>query len=272
MSRQEQLIAQHRGWLNDFDPRHQKLWNDELLSNPESALCEAAVRDIMQGFGFAVEPWVDLTGKAGKGSVERPDFRCSKGTEAFYVEVANISIATASEHTGLPHPEEIGKARNFENLTRAIFQKAWKKTTQCDQDLPTLLAVGTFHTAASYHSMHRLCANSLLTGNPMISWNADTRTGRSVGPKWQGTTLKYASFIKPDACSIINTRTSISGILLCGLGCLPASIIGILHADADRPFKPELLPRIPFGQLQIDQVAHKLRTLWSNDTQATFDA
>src|SRR6266478_21778 len=229
MSLQERLIAEHRRWLKDFDPRHLKLWNDEFSSRPESALCEAADRDVMHGFGFSVEPWADLKGEVGRGSVEKPDFRCSKGTEAFYVEVANISIPKATEQSGLPHPEEFGKFRAFGKLTNAVFEKARKKTTQCSQDLPTLLAVGTFHTAASYHSMDRLCANSLLTGEPMITWNVDTTTGESVGPTWESTNLKWASFIKPRACSIVNARTSISAILLCGFGRLPASIIGVLH-------------------------------------------
>jgi hypothetical protein len=268
MSRQEQLITEHRSWLKDFDPRHLKLWNDEFSSAPESALCEAAVRDVMQGFGFAVEPWADLKGKLGIGSAEKPDFRCSKETDAFYVEVANISIATAIKKTGLPHPEEFGTPRSYRKLTKDVFEKAQKKTTQCNQDLPTLLAVGTFHTEASYHSMDRFCANSLLTGEPLITWNIDTRTGQSVGPTWQSTELKYASFIKSDTCSIINARTSISGILLCGFGCLPASIVGVLHPEADRPFNPELLPHIPFGQVRIDHAARTLVTLWPDDEHA----
>jgi hypothetical protein len=272
MSRQDQLVAEHRTWLKDFDPRYLKLWNDEFWAAPESALCEAAVRDVMHGFGFSVEPCADLPGTVGKGSVERPDFRCSKGIEAFYVEVGNISRAKVTEHTGLPHPEEFEKSRNYGKLTRAVFAKAQKKTTQCVQDLPTLLAVGTFHTGASYHSMDRSCANSLLMGEPMITWKVDTTTGESVGAAWQSTNLKYASFIKPDVCSIVNARTSISGILLCGFGRLPPSILGILHPEADRPFKPDLLPRVPFGQLLIDHAARKLVTLWSDDVRATCDA
>lgn len=265
MSRQEQLINEHREWLKDFDPRYLKLWDDEFSNAQEAALCEAAVRDVMHGFGFAVEPSADLKGKIGKGSVERPDFRCSKGSNAFYVEVANISIAKATEESGLPHPEEFGKFRSYGKLTRPVFEKARKKMTQCDQDLPTILAVGTFHTAASYHSMDRFCANSLLTGEAMIAWNVDTTTGASVGPAWQSTNLKYASFIKPGACSIINARTSISGILLCGFGRLPASIVGILHPEADRPFNPELMPCIPFGQVRIDHATRQLVTRWPDD-------
>ncbi|HEV8061642.1 MAG TPA: hypothetical protein VGP68_17305 [Gemmataceae bacterium] len=265
MSCQEKIIAEHRKWLSDFDPRHLKFWNDEFSSAPQSALCEAAVRDVLQGFGFAVVPWADLEGKARKGSVERPDFRCSKGTEAFYVEVANISIAKASEQSGLPHPGELGKPGAYGKLTKAVFEKALKKTTQCDQDLPTLLAVGTFHTAASYFSMDRLCANRLLTGEPMISWNVDKTTGKSVGPTWQSTNLKYASFIKPGGRSIVKARRSISGILLCGFGRLPASIIGVLHPLADKPFKPDLLPQIMFGRVRIDHAAKQLVTEWPDE-------
>jgi hypothetical protein len=265
MSRQEQPIAEHRRWLKDFDSRHLKQWNDLFSSMPEAALCEAAVRDVMQGFGLAVEPWADLNGKDANGSVARPDFRCSKGTDAFYVEVTNISIAKATEQSGLAHPAEFGKFRAYAKLTNAVFEKAQKKTTQCNQDLPTLLAVGTFHTAASHLGLDRLCANSLLTGESMISWDVNTTTGESVGPSRLSTNLKYASFVKPGACSIVNARTSISGILLCGFGRIPASIVGILHPQADRPFKPEILPRIPFGQVRINHAAGKLVTQWPDD-------
>jgi hypothetical protein len=266
MSHEGQLIADHRSWLSDFDARHLKVWNDELTSSPESALCEAAIRDVMQGLGCIVEPFADLTGKQGVGSEERPDFRCSKSAEAFYVEVANISIAKAIELTHLPHPYELNRpATSVGMLTKAVFGKAQKKTTQCSQDLPTLLAVGTFHTAASLHSMDRFCANSLLTGEPNITWNVNTATGESVGPIWQSTDLKYASFIKPGACSIVNVRRSISGILLCGFGTIPARIIGILHPEADRPFNPDLLPKIPFGRVRIDLVRSMLLTSWAHD-------
>jgi len=120
--------------------------------------------------------------------------------------------------------------------------------------------------------MDRFCANGLLTGEPMITWNVDTTTGESRGATWQSTNLKYASFIKPSTSSIVNARTSISGILLCGFGLLPASIVGILHPEADRPFKPEILPRIPFGQVRIDDNARQLVTLWPNDKLASRDA
>jgi hypothetical protein len=262
MGVQEQLESAHRGWLNRFDPRHLKAWENSLAADPEAALCEAAVRDVMQGFGFVVEPAADLLGRGPEGAVQRPDFRCSNGTSAFYVEVSNISIAHATKQTNLPHPEEFKIWRSYGRLTKAVFGKATGKATQCGQDLPTLLAVGTFHAAASRRALDRWCANSLLTGEPMITWNVDTRTGASLGDAYQSTNLTYASFIKPGDCSIVNARTSISGILLCGFGILPASIIGVLHPQADRPFDPKLLPRIPFGEVRIDHVGKRLVTVW----------
>jgi hypothetical protein len=225
----------------------------------------------MQGFGFVVEPVADLMGRGTKGAVQRPDFRCSNGPDAFYVEVANISIANATKHSNLAHPEQLGTLRAYGKLTKPVFAKATGKATQCDQDLPTLLAVGTFHSAASRLAMDRLCANSLLTGEPMITWTVDTRTGASVGDTYQSTHLKYASFIKPGDCSIVNARTSISGILLCGFGIFPASIIGVLHPAADRPFKPELLPRIQFGQVRIDHVRRRLVPVWPDTDDSGAD-
>src|SRR5438128_4169508 len=105
MNLQEKLESAHRAWLGGFDPQHLKAWTDNRAKDPEAALCEAAVRDVMQGFGFVVEPVADLLGRGAKGAVQRPDFRCLNGTDAFYVEVANISIAKAKEHTNLLHPE-----------------------------------------------------------------------------------------------------------------------------------------------------------------------
>src|SRR5262245_24253518 len=136
---QDRLVAQHRTWLTGFDGQHLKSWDDQLSAQPESALCEAAVRDVMQGFGFTVVPTADLAGQGRKGAVRRADFHCSKGTDAFYVEAANISIAKVTEHTNLPHPEVFGTARNYGKLTKAVFGKATGKAPQCEQDLPTLL-------------------------------------------------------------------------------------------------------------------------------------
>jgi hypothetical protein len=262
---QEQLVSEHRHWLTGFNSQHRKSWEHQFGDNPEAALCEAAVRDIMQGFGFVVEPIADLEGQGANGAAQRPDFRCSNRNDAFYVEVANISIAKATELTNLPHPMQLGRATNYGKLTKAIFGKARGKASQCEQDLPALLAVGTFHTEASHIAMDRLCANSLLTGEPMITWDVDTRTGASVGDTYLSTNLKYASFIKPGNCSIMNARTSISGILLCGFGVRPASIIGVLHPVADRPFRPELLPRIPFGQVRIGYKKHQLTAVWPDE-------
>lgn len=262
MNTQELLVSEHRQWLANFDCQYLKSWNDQFKSNPESALCEAAVRDIVQGFGFEAEPIADLTGQGINGAVKRPDFRCTNAITAFYVEVANIPIAKATELTHLPHPEKFGDCRAYRKLTRAVHNKATGKAAQCAQDLPTLLAVGTFHTAASRQAMGRFCANSLLTGEPMISWDVDAATGASVGETYQSTNLQFASFIRPGDCSIVNARTSISGILLCGFGVFPASIIGVLHPRADRPFRPELLPRIPFGEVRIDRQKRQLTTVW----------
>jgi hypothetical protein len=265
MNLQDRLVRDHRKLLSKFDKRHLKSWEDQFTDNPEAALCEASIRDIMQGFGYEVEPVADLKGQGDKGAVQRPDFRCSKGDDAFYVEVANISIAKATELTNLPHPMQLGKFSAYGKLTKAVFGKATGKATQCEQELPTLLAVGTFHSAASYVAMDRFCANCLLTGEPLITWDVDFRAGASLGNTYQTTRLKYASFIKPGECSIIKARTSISGILLCGFGALPASIIGVLHPNADKPFMPELLPRIPFGKLQIDFAKQLLSPVWPDN-------
>ena len=269
MSLQGQIVFEHRQWLKGFDNQHLKDWDDEYSVVPESALCEASVRDVMQGFGYFVEPWADLIGTSGKGAEKRPDFRCSKNSSAFYVEVANISIEKATEHTGLSHPETPG-ASGYDILAKAIFAKTQKKNTQCKQDLPTLLAVGTFHTAASVLAMDEHCAEYLLTGEQLITWKVNPATGKSFGPTYLSTQFRNAAFLRPGDYSIAHARTSISGILLCGFGRFSASILGLLHPNADRAFDPALLPRIPFAGLHVDIFAGKLAVCWSNDLQVAL--
>jgi hypothetical protein len=258
-----ELEAEHCQWLSCFDPQHLRNWEKLRNNDYEAALCEAAVRRQFQVRDIKVEPNEDLAGNASTGAERRPDFRCSRPKGAFFVEVGCIPIAKVVEETGLPHPFESG-ARNFRHLNDAIFNKCRKKNSQCSgTDLPTLLAVGTFHFAASARCIERNFADMLLTRETSISWNVNTKTGEGVGEAFLTTKLYSASFLRPEGHSLRDARTSLSGLLLCGFGCIPPNILGILHPCPDRPFNRQLLHDIPFGEVQVNQATGQLCTSWS---------
>jgi hypothetical protein len=266
----DELEAEHRHWLTTFDSQHQRDWENLLKADYEAALCEAAVRRLLQVAQITVQPNADLIGLAQYGAERRPDYRCARTNPEgnFYVEVANIPIAKAVAETNLPHPFQSGP-RNYRNLNKPIFDKCRKKTKQCsDTALPTLLAVGTFHYQASVICMTRRDADWLLTGETSISFMVNAETGAAVGDTFQTTKLDKASFLRPEpaSCSIREARTSLSGLLLCGFGCVTPNVVGILHPQAARPFDPGMLPGINFGQVIVDHSTGQLRTVWPDES------
>lgn len=259
-----ELEVEHRQWLSAFDRRHLQKWGDLRNDDYEAALCEAVFRRLFQASGITVEPNEDLAGVAPEGSEARPDFRCSHPEGAFFVEVTCISIATAVEQTGIPHPWTPG-AYAYGPLNSAIFRKALRKYRQySNTDRPTLLAVGTFHQAASLF-MSKKFANMLLTGETSISWNVNTETGEGIGDAFQSTELRLAPFFKPE--SLEEARTGLSGLLLCGVGYVTPKVLGILHPLATRPFDKRLLPDVHFGEVQINQATGQLCTSWPTEVQ-----
>ncbi len=257
------LVEEHRGWLAGFHPQHGRFWEQSLLDDFEAALCEAAVRRLIERDGCVVEPNVDLVGTGTGGAERRPDFHCTRGAHQFLAEVTCISIEKATEVSGLPHPFVPGVPRNYGPLNDLIFKKCPKKNGQASRaTLPTLLAVGTLHDHASMICICEKFADMLLTGTTMIAWDVNVETGEGVGDAYQTTALRSATFLRPQEHSIREARTSLSGLLMCGLGIMPPRVVGILHPYADRPFDPRLLPGIRFGQIQIDHASGQLRTSW----------
>jgi len=258
----DELEQEHRQWLVGFDRRYLRNWEKNRGGDYEAALCEAAARRLLQTHGVTVEPNEDLLGAAPTGSEQRPDYRCSTIHGEFFVEVTCITIATAIQETGLPHPFQLG-CYFHGSLNNQIFEKCKKKTPQCSgMELPTLVAVGTFHHHASARCMTKLFANWLLTGEASVSYSIDTETGRAVSDAFQTTKLRSATFLTPRNNSILEARTSLSGILLCGFGCIPSPVLGVLHPYATHRFDPQLLPGIEFGRVEIDHATSHLCTYW----------
>jgi hypothetical protein len=268
----DELIDEHRGWLAGFHPQHGRFWEQSLRDDREAALCEASVRRFVEREGGAVEPNVDLFGTDTGGAEQRPDFLCVRADQQFLVEVTCISIETATDVSGLPHPFVPGVPRNYGPLNDPIFKKCPKKNGQASKaTLPTLLAVGTLHDHASVLCMSEKFANMLLTGTSMIAWDVNVETGEGIGDAYQITELRSATFLRPQEQSIREARTSLSGLLMCGLGIMPPRVVGILHPYANRPFDPDLLPGVRFGRVRIDHEHRTLASVWPGDTEVAAD-
>ena len=146
------LVREHRTWLDRFHRQFGQNWENLYQSELEAAMCEAAVRRLLEQNGNNVEPNETLDGK-----VRSPDFRCTQAGKSFFVEVTCISIEKATKLTGssyLPPPEFFfsGVGR----VTDGIFRAAIYKTPQCsDLGQPALMAVGTFHWQASHLCFER---------------------------------------------------------------------------------------------------------------------
>jgi hypothetical protein len=253
----DDLEAEHRTWLSAFDHQYLRNWDKLRNGNQEAGLCEAGVRRLLQMHSIKVEPNEDLT-----GSEQRPDFRCTHPEGKFFVEVACITLDTATEETGLPYPSQPG-ARNYRHLNDTVFKTCKGKAPQCGNATePTLVAIGTFHTDASVLCFQKKFANMLLYGEANISWLVDTRTGQGIGDTYQTTKLYSAPFLRPDQ-RLSEARTSISGVLLCGFGIAPPKVLGILHPGAIRRFDRRLLSGIDFGEVQVDRKTGVLSTSWT---------
>ena len=244
-------------WLSAFDPRYRKNWEKLLNAEEESAFAEARVRQLLQGHGVSVEPNEDLD-----GSTPQPDFRCYAGGDKFYIEVACVPTAVATEKTGIPNgPHRCSTCRP---LNDAIFAKCRGKAAQCkDLDAPALVAIGTFHRFAAMSFFDKPILNWVLTGEAKIAWEIDTRTGKQAGDTHQITELHSAAFLCPDKTLEVGyARSSISGLLLCGLPLTKRTLIGVLHPNPARPFDPAILPKVEFGQVAIDRASRQLHVAW----------
>lgn len=253
----KELADEHRIWLASFDARHQMNWNRLLKGNIEAACCEAAVRRILKNFNVVVEPNEHLRSD-GSG----PDFYCKVSGSPFYAEVTCILRSTATELTGIS--DEPTSANWFPpfGITEAIFSKCVGKAKQCrEMDAPTLVIVGTFHVNVAMTCIEKVIVSSVLTGKTRIVWNIDITTGEQSGETYQLTEFEGAAFLEPDAQHEVGfKRSSISGVVLCGLGI--SRCLGVLHPNPARPFDPALLSEVEFGRIDLDRSNNQLNVHW----------
>ncbi|HBI45152.1 MAG TPA: hypothetical protein DDY78_20190 [Planctomycetales bacterium] len=255
----KELADEHRTWLASFDARHRDDWERLLNGNVEAACCEVAVRRLLESFGVAVEPNEQLRADGGG-----PDFRCERNGTHFYTEVTCVLCATATSRTGISEePSGFAPFAPF-GMTEAIFSECVGKAKQCrDMDAPTIVAVGTFHSFAAMTCFKKVIVSSVLTGKTQMAWNIDISTGQQAGETYQLTELKKAAFLKPDPQQEVGfARSSISGLLLCGLGV--SRCLGVLHPNPARSFDPTILQSVEFGRVELDRASRQLQVRWPN--------
>lgn len=254
------LVQEQRRWLGAFDPQHLRNWEKLLNADAEAAACEAAVRRLLEANGNIVAPNVNLT-----GSTQSPDFRCTHGGRVFYVEVTCISIEKATEITSLPPlPAGTHGAQGYGLLNGAFFGSVKQKTPQCSGlDAPALVAVGTFHFQASCICFGEPHLEMLLTGDELITQKINMVTGDPVGDIYLSTKLRSATFLRPDAnTGLGHARNPVTGMLLCGFGCEPPEVRGILHPLPVHQFERHLLPNVKFCRLRPGYETGSLSTEW----------
>lgn len=255
----DESIERHERWLGCFNPQYLDNWKKLLGNDAEAAMCEVDVRLLLADNGVDVEPNEDLS-----GARKTPDFLCRKDNRAFYVEVTCIGIDKATEVTGLPHEFTGDPSYSYGLLNNTIFNACRQKTPQCaDQSLPSLVVIGTFHFQASHICVSKYHLEDLLTGQRMITQDIDMRTGGGVRETYETTHLRSATFLHPDKDNALDhARYPVSGMLICGFGCRPPNVFGVLHPSPVRQFDRRLLAKIEFCRLKDGYESGQLSTEW----------
>lgn len=236
-------LDDHRRWLDGYNPQHKRKWEEQLQQNSDGAKCEMLVRMLLEENGNKVMPNADLSAKK-----KAPDFRCTQEGQLFYVEVTCVDSDRATRVTSLePKPEAMAKAYAFADINQALFEKLEKKHAQCKHlEHPVLVAIGTLHFHASALTFHDRFVRELLTGKGYVSANLS-----HVKKTFLSTQLEYASFLQQDALTgeIVTIHKAVSGLLLCGFGCEPSIVNGLLHPEPSHVFDRCLLKNVPFFRL-----------------------
>ena len=248
-------IESHRAFLQRFDGWRLQRWEQLLAQQPESAIVDACVRDLLARQTDSLEPF---EGPSEGG----PDYVCRNADEHFYAEVTCLEEGRVTRLTSLtPSLPSPHGAQSYSDLTRAILNECVTKARQLQNlDSPCLLFIGTLHPQASQVCFQEVQLNDLLTGSEHMERDFDPGKGEAVGPTRVATDLSNAPFLRFTAQGVEGARKTISGIVCCGFGWYPPEIRGVLHPEAVRPFNRCLLPNIPLGRLV--QSYNALRVVW----------
>ncbi|HET6878925.1 MAG TPA: hypothetical protein VFI31_02145 [Pirellulales bacterium] len=236
-------------------------WEKTYRSSPHAAICEATFWKVLADRVIEVEPNEELTGAA-----QRPDYRCKKDGQEFYVEVTCVLTATASKKTALSATLPDRRLHPFDiwGFNRAVNAECQNKVKQCaNLGAPCLLAIGTFHSMVSTACVKKVLLSGILTGDVGIGWKVDpSQRGESEKTNFV-TDLQNAAFLYAANQAIQSRRSPLSGLLIGGFGVIPWRKLGILHPKPIHEFDTKLLDDIEFCRLQHDLHSGLLKTKWS---------
>ena len=253
----EKELKCHRAWLDRFGCAWRAKWECLWAADPEAATMEALTRELLQRHVPEVKPNDDPSSGG-------PDFCCVQDKQLFYVEATCMREEVVTKETALtPRPQG---AQSYGLLTERVLDECRNKAAQCaDLDAACLLAIGTLHFQASAICFDEHHIEDVLTGAPKIAHLIDTTTGEPIGETFETTDLGNASFlrlIRDSDAEIEHARRSISGLLLCGFGCEPWNITGLLHPHPVRPFDRGLLPNVRFCRLKPEYREGQFEVEW----------
>lgn len=231
-----------------------------------AAEAEVIVREMLEAQGLHVKAHELIEGSAG------PDFRCRAADGAeFLVEVTTVSIERMTKETNLSYDHE-GGARYFRPWagTQSVSDAANRKYAQCSGfEIPVVLVVATWHSAASFCVTEADSVEPLLWGSETIRkrWNA--HSDETVGQAWTEPDFDQSVFYRrptEDVQSWEPGLQSISLLCLCALSLLSPFMRGVMNPGARCPFNPVLLPGTPIGQL-VSNKPRGTRLVWHNEAE-----
>src|ERR1035437_4744004 len=251
-----EIICHHRRWYESFESTNnlaalRDRWEKSLIHQPESAICEAMVRE-------ELEKHVDVVFPNEGVSHGGPDFQCfvklPTGQATFFVEVTCITIDAATKETCLSNNIG-GPPTSFGLLTSRFKDECRNKAKQlADLSAPGLLAISTLHSAAGSLCFRENAAECVLTSETLITQKIDTTTGDPVGSMFLTTKMDKSPFQRPgkvDPWVLEDALRSISGLLLCPYPSAESSCMrGVLHPNPARPFDHNILPKVPFTSIR----------------------
>lgn len=246
-------VDRHRTWLSAFEPWRLADWNRRLSNDPESALCEALVRDHLASTTPGIRPFED---RASGG----PDFCVEVDATSIFVEVTAMGRSAVTEATGLSAPVGF---QDYRPLTSVIQRRAAAKARQlAELPGPRLLFVATLHSWASGLLFSKAHMKSVLTSSPTLVAPFDSSDGH-CGPIRQVARLEDSAFIRPSEARPQPARRSVTGIVGCGFGCVPPVLTAVLHPDAAFPMSVWPWKDIPCGTLRSVEPGEPLHVDWS---------
>ncbi len=281
-------IEGFEAWLRREDPRSLQHWIERLRQREtdqgqyEGAIAEALTWSYLSS---RVDE-IALTADFGVGG---PDFQCAEAGTTFLVEATNVSIDTATAKSGLEHAPGPKGFSWYGPLNQAIRNKTQAKAGKIkDPGIPVILMVSTLHWQAGILCFDKDLIGWLLTGTSCIQSTID-RDGEPIGDVHTAVTFEDSVFVDAPRKGLVGIPVTvrarqISALVLANFGQVPTRLrpdgrletqvrpLGILHPDPMHPFRPALLPDVPFGRLIPWPLPERGRVrvgvAWSDEVEA----